>query len=285
MVATGEHFTSVPDYYGRIGGRIGSRIGYALVMGRSQHFGYYDTDTPGEAHAQVQYHQEFAELLDPQPGMRVLDAGSGQGVVATYLAKHHNVDVNGITVVPHEVTNATRLAHKLGVEEQAHFQLADYTNPPFPNEQFDRVYTTETLSHATDLPATLESFHRVLKTGGKIALAEYEIDYANISPELRSVYDFWETSGSLHGLKEFDKGKFPQSLAEVGFTNVAEHDWTKAVAPSFARIYRMAHPLDTVVRKVGAERHFVNTVAAKGYHLGVVEGGFKYKVYTADKAA
>jgi hypothetical protein len=69
------------------------------MLCRSQHFGYYDQAHQDEASAQVNYHQQFAKLLELTPVMKVLDAGCGQGVVACYLSKHHDVHVTGVTVV------------------------------------------------------------------------------------------------------------------------------------------------------------------------------------------
>ena len=71
--------------------KLGSRLGYLLVMRRSQHFGYYDNLHLTEDLAQDNYHKKFIELLNLRPGLKVLDAGCGQGVVATEIAKNHNV--------------------------------------------------------------------------------------------------------------------------------------------------------------------------------------------------
>jgi cyclopropane-fatty-acyl-phospholipid synthase len=83
--------------------RIGSRLGNLLVMRRSQHFGYYDKKHKTEKSAQDNYHEKFSELLRLKPGMVLLDAGCGQGVVACCLAKNFNVNVTGITIAKHEV--------------------------------------------------------------------------------------------------------------------------------------------------------------------------------------
>jgi cyclopropane fatty-acyl-phospholipid synthase-like methyltransferase len=151
---------AVAKYYSRMG----SRLGYRLVMKNSQHFGYYDKTYTNETEAQEKFHQEFADLLDLKPGMKILDAGCGQGVVASYLAAHFDVAVTGITITPYEVGSAKRNARSLGVQDRTHFILADYATPPFEIGSFDRIYTTETLSHAEDVAGVLAGFYKLPKS-------------------------------------------------------------------------------------------------------------------------
>src|SRR5438067_1989476 len=48
--------------------------------------------SPGQVEAMA----SACELLDLQPGMRVLDIGSGLGGAATYLARNYQVEVVGL---------------------------------------------------------------------------------------------------------------------------------------------------------------------------------------------
>lgn len=263
--------------------RFGSRLGYRLVMKRSKHFGYYDASHTTERAAQRRFHEKVAELLDLKPGLRVLDAGSGLGVVATYLAKTQDVHVTGITLVPHEVIFARKRAHKQCVGDKTAFQIADYAKTPFPDASFDRIYTTETLSHAPDVQTTLQEFHRLLKPGGKIVCIEYELDYDRFTDEEAEPYRFWVQYWALHGLTQFNRGKFLKLIRAAMFSEIHEHDWTNAVLPSFYRLYRLARPAAPLVAGLVSKGYFVNTVAAKGYYLGAKAGKFWFKAYTATK--
>jgi len=271
---------AVANYYGRVG----SRLGYIIFMKRSQHFGYYDKTHTTEQAAQQNYHEKFAKFLDLKPGMRVLDAGCGQGVVACYLAKTHGVNVTGITVVPHEVTNGNRRAAKLDIKERANFILADYANPPFEPETFDRIYTTESLSHAVNVKLVLQQFMKLLKPGGKLVCAEYEGDTSKLRPEeTKQAIKVVKEYGAVHGVEQFDLGRFIATIRSVGFKNVTETEWTANIMPSFERLVRIVKPFVAVVRKFHLERYFVNIAVADYYTEGVKRGAFLYKVYTATK--
>lgn len=270
---------AVARYYSRIG----SRLGYRLVMKKSQHFGYYDENHTDEPSAQRKYHEEFAKILDLQSGMKVLDAGCGQGVVASYLAENHDVHVTGITIVPYEVESAKQTAREQGVEDSTHFLLADYADPPLTPGSFNRIYTTETLSHAVDVEVVLYKFMELLKPGGLLVCAEYEFDFDNFNKKERWAAEFVKEHAAIHGIYQFGPGQFLASIKKVGFKDARETNWTRHMAPSFNRLRQIAKPMLPIVRTLKIERFFINTVAANMYAVGVDRGVFFYKVYRARK--
>ena len=263
--------------------KLGSRIGYKLVMKKSQHFGFYDDQHQNEDLAQEKYHENINELLDLKPGMTVLDAGCGQGVVGCYLAAKNDIQLTGITITPHEVKSASNRAKEWGVAEKARFLLADYAKTPFEDATFDRIYTTESLSHAPDVNQVIKELARILKPGGKVVFAEYEMHHKDFDTEMARLADIIKNHAAIHGVYQFGKGEFAETLKSNKLKLLNEHDWTKNVKPSFDRLRRLARPLAWIVKKTRQEARFVNTVAAAMYSDGVEVGVFAYKVYVAKK--
>lgn len=279
MINNTGKIKSAANYYQKLG----SRLGYLLVMKRSQHFGYYDELHTTEDDAQDNYHEKFITLLNLKSGMRVLDAGCGQGVVATEVAKRHDVDVAGITITPHEVKNAMRRARKNGVSSRVSFSVQDYSSTDFEDNSFDCIYTTESLSHAKDVKQVLAEFHRILKPGGMLVCAEYEMDYNHFKPETKRLADLVKEYAAIYAMYQFGKGEFEQSIKETGFLLTDIKDWTKGVKPSFDRLRRLAAPLAGGVKKLKLENRFVNVTAAALYADGVEDGVFAYKIYICKK--
>ena len=263
--------------------RLGSRLGYRLVMKRSQHFGYYESDTPSETVAQANYHKQFAKLLDLEPGMNVLDAGCGQGVVACYLAETFDVHVTGITITPYEVQSAAHRAEQNSVTNKTTFQLADYADTPRSIGTFDRIYTTESLSHAVDVQAAIDNLASLLKPGGQLVCAEYEMNVDRFDADTKRRAGFVKDYAAINGMYQFGPGQFLSYLKKSGLENIQEIDWTPHMKPSFDRLRRLARPVSAVVNRLGLESHFVNTMAARLYSDGVENGVFAYKVYLAKK--
>jgi cyclopropane-fatty-acyl-phospholipid synthase len=78
--------------------------------------------------------------LQLEPGLRVLDIGSGWGGLARYAAEHYAVSVVGITVSKRQIELATRLSAGLPVE----FRYTDYRDV---DETFDRVVSVGMFEH------------------------------------------------------------------------------------------------------------------------------------------
>ena len=263
--------------------KLGSRLGYLLVMRRSQHFGYYDDLHGTEDSAQDNYHNKFIKLLDLHTGMKILDAGCGQGVVATEIAKRHDVEVVGITITPHEVKNATRRASKAGVSSRTSFFVQNYAATNFEDDSFDRIYTTESLSHAKDVNKVLSEFYRTLKPGGMLICAEYEMDHKHFYQETKRLADLIKEHAAIYAIYQFGKGEFEESIQSAGFNLLDIKDWTQGVKPSFDRLRRLARPLAKTVKRLHVEDRFVNITAAAMYSNGVESNIFAYKVYTCKK--
>lgn len=274
---------SVTDNFSKYYSRLESRIGYWLVMKRSQHFGYYDKNHRNEKQAQDRYHEKFLELLDVKSGTKILDAGCGQGVVATYIASATDAMVQGITITPIEVKTARHYALQHGVAGQTSFSLQDYASTDFDDNTFDRVYTTESLSHAVDVSIVTNELNRILKPGGKLVCAEYEMDYKNFSSHTKKLAELIRTEAGINAVYQFGPGEFEKNLKAVGLKISRIENWTTSVKPSFDRLRRLAAPFLPVVKILGLERRFINIVAASMYADGVEDGIFAYKVYVCSK--
>jgi cyclopropane fatty-acyl-phospholipid synthase-like methyltransferase len=260
-----------------------SRLGYRFVMKRSQHFGYYDAKHQDETSAQAKYHQEFTKLLELEPGMKVLDAGCGQGVVACYLAEKTGAHITGITITPYEVASATKRAQKLGVSDLTTFMLADYADPPFEPASFDRIYTTETLCHAPDVFQVIEKLFSLLKPGGMVVFAEYVMDHTKFDDFMRKYTEFVKERAGIYGIYQFGPGEFKGYLKKAGLQGLTVLDWTKHISPSIFRLQKMASPSLPLVNHRFIRKYFINAVAAEMYGRGVKQGLFEYQVYIAHK--
>ncbi|MDO4781007.1 MAG: methyltransferase domain-containing protein [Candidatus Saccharibacteria bacterium] len=218
--------------------RIGSWAGYNLVLGRSQHAGYWREETKNEREAQQNFLEEFAKLLNLRPGERVLDAGSGRGVMARYLAEKTGVEVIGITVTPREITVSNKLSR--GMKNAPKFILGDYMNTDFADDYFDVVYVNETLSHARNIAELMKEFYRILKPGGRVVFADYEIDMRSAPDKYMRLAKDLERYAGGYGVMQQNPGWISQALRDAKFEDVSETDWTDYVMPTFHRLRRLA---------------------------------------------
>lgn len=267
--------------------RTETRIGFNLVMGGSKHFGFYPDGTANidEHKAQVNMQELLARRLQVGQDDLVLDAGCGQGIVATYLAKKFGCCVSGITIVPFEVQSARRLARKLGLSSsKTSFTFMDYSHMNFPDNCFDALYTMEALVHSPDVRQTLTEFYRVLKPGGRFALFEYTLDEdEKFSNEECADLDWVIKQSAMHGLKSFRHDKFPKLVESARFENVSQENISANMAPSFLRLYKKARHPYKIVKLLRLEETFPNATIAVKLMPICQKGLVRYCIFTAQK--
>lgn len=110
--------------------------------------------------------REFIGLLDIGPRMRVLDAGSGLGGPARYVAETQGCRVTGVDLTPGFVAVATLLAERTGLAGLVDYRCGDLLALDFPDAHFDVVYTQHVAMNIADRARLYGEIARVLKPGG-----------------------------------------------------------------------------------------------------------------------
>lgn len=120
-------------------------------------------------------HGDLKDLTDfsDLTGKTVLDVGTGTGGFAILLARH-GCRVTGIDLTPAMIEEARRQALEEGLEIT--FLVMDAQEPDFPEESFDYVVTRNLTWTLPDVEKAYRSWHRVLKTGGR--LINFDANYA-----------------------------------------------------------------------------------------------------------
>ena len=117
--------------------------------------------------------ETLCEAVDLRATDKVLDVAAGNGN-ASLAAARHFADVTSTDYVP-ELLEQGRLraeADRLSIT----FQVADVEDLPFPDESFDVVLSTFGAMFAPNQEKAASEMLRVVKTGGKIGLANWTPD-------------------------------------------------------------------------------------------------------------
>lgn len=109
------------------------------------------------------------DRIGPVRGLRILDVGCGDGVLATRLAQV-GARVTGLDASANMIAAARRRAKAAGVEID--LVEGDAGGLPFPAGYFDCVVSVATLCFVDDPRPTVRGMVRVLKPGGRLILGE-----------------------------------------------------------------------------------------------------------------
>jgi ubiquinone/menaquinone biosynthesis C-methylase UbiE len=114
------------------------------------------------------------ELLNLQPGEKVLDIGYGTGSAAIELAKRVGPagQVWGIDISPGMNRVAEKKVQEAGLATTVKLEVGSALKLPYDDNAFDAVYMSFTLElfPEDDIVATLAEAQRVLHSGGRIAV-------------------------------------------------------------------------------------------------------------------
>jgi glycosyltransferase involved in cell wall biosynthesis len=117
------------------------------------------------------------ELIRPYVGRRVLEVGSGTGVMTRYLATRERVVATDIDPQYIELLRRT-YADAPNVEVRA-LDLARLGEDRLPHHEFDTVVCSNVLEHVADDAAALRAMRELLAPGGRVVL---------IIPALQQLY-------------------------------------------------------------------------------------------------
>jgi arsenite methyltransferase len=132
---------------------------------------------------QFKFGKQLIERIGIQPGQRVLDVGSGTGLLAEHVAGLVGPTgfVQGVDPLPLRIDIAKKKARP-----NLAFSVDDaYDLSRFEPASFDVVYLNAVFHWFPEKVAPLRNFERLLKPGGKLGLSTGSRDHRNQLHELR----------------------------------------------------------------------------------------------------
>lgn len=148
-----------------------------------------------------------AAAVDLHPTMRVLEYGSGTGLVAQNLADR----VGPLTLADPSVGMRDAARAKVDTGELpagTRIWDLDLGRGEVPDERFDLVVTVMALHHVPHLAPVLHGFARLLAEGGQLCIVDLEAEDGS-----------FHDSAEFHAHHGFDPEELTEQVEEAGFTD------------------------------------------------------------------
>lgn len=134
---------------------------YEYVLGESMTYSCARFAEPGMTlvEAQASKHEHICRKLGLTAGQRLLDIGCGWGSMAIHAARHHAVEVVGITISPAQAELAHARVDAAGLSDRVEIRLQDYRD--LGSERFDAVSSIGMSEHVGD--RNLEDYFTIIR--------------------------------------------------------------------------------------------------------------------------
>lgn len=130
-------------------------------------------------------------LLNPSPGMRLLELGSGSGAAADYIASRCDVEILCVTNSRAQEEICQRKFKKYGGRVQV--MVTDFDALDLPDASFDAIYAFESIGYTKNLDAYLARCWRMLKPGGRLLIrSPGSLDFCRREWDYKSVTAFFD---------------------------------------------------------------------------------------------
>jgi SAM-dependent methyltransferase len=113
---------------------------------------------------------QLADLVQITPDDEVLDAGSGIGGTARYIAERSRCHVAAVDLTEEYCATARWLNELAGLDDRITVRQADVTDLPFEDATFTLMFSQHVQMNVADKALLYAEAHRVLAGGGRLAV-------------------------------------------------------------------------------------------------------------------
>ncbi len=239
---------------------------YELILDANMAYssGFHVTPEMSLEEAQTAKLHLICRKLGLEPGMRMVDIGSGWGSLTLFAAEHYGVHVTGVTLSSEQRDYVMKKAAERGLEDRVEVSLRhfrDLRESGVDDNGIDAIASIEMGEHVGDKEYVVftESIHRYLRPGGRVLIQQMSRSNAAvgdrpgggpfietyIAPDMH-MKPLAKTIGLIAGagleIRDVQamREHYPRTVA--GWAENLENSWSTAVAligEENARVWRL----------------------------------------------
>ena len=156
-----DHYEHHPEIFGMV---LDRRLAYST--------GIYLTDDDTLETAQERKYAHIANLLQIQPGEKVLDVGCGWGSVLVELGRRSEGHLRGITLSSMQAERACQRAAEAGIADRVQIDVTHVEDLDLQPESLDVVIFVGSIVHMHNRAEIHRTMARALRPGGRLFISD-----------------------------------------------------------------------------------------------------------------
>ncbi|HVK98806.1 MAG TPA: class I SAM-dependent methyltransferase [Dongiaceae bacterium] len=214
----------------------------------------------------------LAEKADLQPDDTILDVGFGFGDQDIHWCKTRNLQkLHGVNISSVQVQAAQERVQRERLQDRIHLREGDAIATGFATDSFDKVMGLECAFHFCTREDFFREAHRVLRSGGRLTLADFIARDNQPVTFKRWVASFLgRRSWQIPAYNLYAVTRYRQELEHLGFRNIRIENINAHVFDHFVAYQRQRfdtegfkrryHPLIRFVAKLQIDWGFLDTL-------------------------
>jgi cyclopropane fatty-acyl-phospholipid synthase-like methyltransferase len=247
----------------------------SLFAGHFINFGFWEQPVkkglitvPQRIESEKNLYRFVISKLGTTSGDKLLEVACGQGVgSALAIEEFKPKEMHGIDFSKAQIARAKKVNLEViqRNQEKLFFQQGAAENMPYDSSSFDKIFSIEAAQHFENLDTFAKEANRVLKPGGKLAVASFfgtsEKSHSSLSTMIQTIRDGIDKATPIH--------QFEEILKKNGFKNIKIESIGKNVWYGFDQWTAQGDLKDSWTRNW-----------YKGYQEGLID----YYLITAEKS-
>jgi ubiquinone/menaquinone biosynthesis C-methylase UbiE len=172
--------------------------------------------------------QKLCETIAAQPGERLLEVGSGSGILCRMLAPQLQPGgwMVGVDISPEMTAEARRYALSDGISKGIAFETCIAEALPYPTASFDGAIAARLLLHVADPDIILYEMKRVVKPGGRVVVMDWDFETVTVDhPDQELSRRLLHWRNDHHGGNNWSGRQLWRRMRVAGFQNLSVHPW------------------------------------------------------------
>jgi len=176
--------------------------------------------------------RKFCELVSAKPGERLLEVGSGSGLLCRMLSRQLKPQgsIVGLDISPEMTIEARKYALAEGIGPEVAFNTGAAEALPYPDASFDGVIAARLLLHAADPEMVIREAKRVVKPGGRVMVMDWDFDTVAVdhpNRELTRRLLHWRSD--QHGGNNWSGRQLWRHMQHTGFQSLSVYPLVSVV--------------------------------------------------------